>query len=666
MEEMKMKGFVKLGIGAILLLIVFSSIFYLSTYPKEVESQSIEPTSNVSGIRFHPRYWDILPCFNEDSCHINFTEDCNEIICLEDITDYLDITWDEISITGDEWKFEAEPAEGFFDNYILEQLEDMPCEGLTDGIEIECEFEVDKLKIKVKFKEGWKTEEMFKIGYKTITYVSSTNIITVVGDATCGDAEANSCGFQDIYNADKTNNYTILDTTTGAIDLDVDNLLRPTDNITIPVVLNISNLTIGSAHINITGTIFNNSVITETVIVTDNITYTTSWYWKNISMNGIDSNTSAINVSIHQSQWGCWWKSGNTEYASDCRIIIGDGSTTTWFKDNQKAILIKEGMITANGQNFIYLKRYANFIMGLVYDATNKITYNGVSFIAEDQAGIAFFRIIVGHSTYAWDIRLELYSCYFSSIQPAEIRDCRHSSNKVWNSLLDYRVSLYPNIITDTYNVVLLRGTYAVIGGTQERVEIFGTENALYDTWSGYSPSVTFKNFLIVDADYIIRPTGDIPVYIINADTNTWAINWHAASTSVIYRQYEFDLNVTDEDGVVINGATVDVNSTSDDVLCFNNVTTTGSSGGNLTQTMTIGYYNQVGGDAIYDCNPYRFIIQKTGYQTLNFTANITEKTEWVLPMIAQPTKAPLGAVIHWFGGYREVTKNPLWIIATS
>jgi len=125
--------------------------------------------------------------------------------------------------------------------------------------------------------------------------------------------------------------------------------------------------------------------------------------------------------------------------------------------------------------------------------------------------------------------------------------------------------------------------------------------------------------------------------YLINPSIEDWTISWGGTSTAKIYRQYELDLKVIDNTSADLSreivGAVVNINSTSTDTLCFNNRTTTNSTGQIDTQTITKGYYNETGDDTIYSCEPYRFIIIKPGYQTLNFTSNITDKTDWTLAM---------------------------------
>jgi len=125
----------------------------------------------------------------------------------------------------------------------LEQLTNIPIETLTDGIGVESEFEIDKIKIKVKFKDGWKTGEKFSFGYHTINYTSSSNLIRVVGDATCGNATDNVCDFDDLYNADKSGQLELMANQTGANLMNLSYQIRPTDNATIPIVFNITGLT---------------------------------------------------------------------------------------------------------------------------------------------------------------------------------------------------------------------------------------------------------------------------------------------------------------------------------------------------------------------------------------------------------------------------------------
>lgn len=68
----------------------------------------------------------------------------------------------------------------------------------------------------------------------------------------------------------------------------------------------------------------------------------------------------------------------------------------------------------------------------------------------------------------------------------------------------------------------------------------------------------------------------------------------------------------------------------------------TNSTGQIPTQTLTMGFYNQTGGDTIYSYNPYLLTITFDGYQTYMQTFNITQKEDLTLSLQVDETIADI------------------------
>jgi len=108
-----------------------------------------------------------------------------------------------------------------------------------------------------------------------------------------------------------------------------------------------------------------------------------------------------------------------------------------------------------------------------------------------------------------------------------------------------------------------------------------------------------------------------------NDTTNNWAIYNTSITTTIVAVNYTFNLKVINVDNNGIDSATVDINATRVDPECFNYKLSTNST----------GHLDQINlGDGV--CGPYFFRFVKSGYETLNFTTNITRNEDWVMPLL--------------------------------
>jgi len=141
----------------------------------------------------------------------------------------------------------------------------------------------------------------------------------------------------------------------------------------------------------------------------------------------------------------------------------------------------------------------------------------------------------------------------------------------------------------------------------------------------------TFRNIWARGFDYLISRTLGIKVnfYLINWDVDVWAFSF-GADKFIAWRQYEFDLAVTDKDGNPINGATVELKDKNGNVVFS---VKTDVNGRITTQTVSRGWYEQATGNTLNDLSPHTLTISKAGYQDYVKKFTLEAKTNWEIKL---------------------------------
>lgn len=459
-----------------------------------------------------------------------------------------------------------------------------------------------------------------------ITYDATNNIVTVTGYT-----EGVPCTFNDLWAADKAGTCTLW-TGTPTINITLTTQIKPTDEVALKIDFVLAGTSAGAGDtISITGTDKDGNAQTETLDVSaGNGTYTTTKWFKTITdvdCNGFNDGT----LTIQQGQWGILWKEGDN-FSINCRIIIGNGTTASHFGDEGKNIEFKATARTASSQFLIYLTVNAGLRFGRLVDATNKITDRGVNFILQDSASLGYGRWIgtsSGSASYIY-----LYSV--SAINPYGVAKdifyfviayIYNTPLKVWNCRFT-KVNVADGVNVDIFNYESASGIYGIVivSGTLDKITIYNT--AYLTSFSGVSKTV--RN-LYGRSNAGIRWTGSsFHSYLVNPDIDVWNIVWGIAPYNNIYRQYEFDLTVTDKNNNPINGATVTLKDKDGNTVF---TTTTDVNGQIATQTVSRGYYNQANGNTLQDYSPHTLIIEKAGYQSYSKTFTLTDKTKWELKL---------------------------------
>jgi hypothetical protein len=458
----------------------------------------------------------------------------------------------------------------------------------------------------------------------------SSNTITVTG----GTAGA-PVTFLDFWNADKAGTLS-LHARTGITAVDgaavpVTRGARPTDFVVVGgstaprlyiTVTGWSGLT--NATIRITGTNRDGASQTEDIAFTANATKYAAKYWKTVTYTQVTvfTGTGSFNYELKQGQWGVVWKLASNSFHFDARVIFGNYSTATYFTDTAKHVSLFDHAI--GGAIAVLVTTNATVTFGQLDDYATRSTSKGCSFL-------------FGASIWARGIVIDGGICYLYSCVCRALSDpAQHITvNRMWNCIVDY---CEPFTAVDTYNCIYSRCTMlrTRAGCTVNQIFVVGTGYIIGFYWS---PSVTLSNVNGATSGALSIMVGgggmaDVSAWFIDCIMNKWTFNWDESegllTNTTVYRQYTFDLKVTDKDNNNVSGATVTLKNKYGDSIF---IVSTAANGTIATQTVTRGYYNKANGSDLIDESPHTLTITKAGYQTYLKKFTLTAKITWEIKL---------------------------------
>ncbi len=449
----------------------------------------------------------------------------------------------------------------------------------------------------------------------TWTYDATNNIITVTG----GTAGAPAT-FLDCWNADKAG--TLLIVTARNINgadgapVAVTRALRPTDLYVLggaKLYITITNFT-ANGTIHIVGTDANGGALSEDIAFTGNATYNTVGFYHTVTSTQVTVFAGNFTYTFTQAQWGVVWKQGTYQYMLECRLILGDGSTTTYFIDLNKEVNFQNA-ISASYQKLISILNKATLTLGQLDDVSTKATSHGCTIVSN----LNYYPMVIDSGNAGAVINL--YSCTIICLTKyGYLGNTVNTPCKIYNCILDY-VDLYHNLAWDLYNVLSVNAPYALddCGGTGDKITITKASVAVL-LYGG--TSVTLTNITISGATTVTFQMGNAITtdkYVVNSTIDAWTFNWGAyVHTAKVLRQYKFDLKVYDSAGAAISGATVTLkNADASNAFSVNTV----ADGSIVQQTVSRGYYDKANGNTLQDYGPFTLIISKVGYMT--YTHNL-------------------------------------------
>ena len=318
----------------------------------------------------------------------------------------------------------------------------------------------------------------------------------------------------------------------------------------------------------------------------------------------------------------------NYQFEFNCKIVLGDGATPTYFNDTNKQITFLDGILTGNNQYFIEVKASATLTLGTV-GSTVYTAKDGVSILSLEQTWN--YQRIGCSSTSG---KMYLYGCTFQGW------DSTHSINimyptRVYSCLLSYTGIYFIKFIhSEIYDVILLQPYFALY-------DIYGTIDRVYHHGGGTYGVVTVGAVNVVVSNYIQNPASisSIRVFdltgslsLIDCELAAWTISWGGTSTGPVNRQYTFNVAVVDSLGNPVENA--DVTLTHSGQGGGTDYTGETPVNGSIPeQTISKGFYNQTGGNTIYPIEPYNVTVTATGYQTQTFIFNVSAPLDWRIPL---------------------------------
>lgn len=451
-----------------------------------------------------------------------------------------------------------------------------------------------------------------------IVYDAVNNVMTVTGYT-----EAVPCTFSDLWNADKAGSRQLLAPTAAAVDLSLTTQPKPTDDKALKLNLIITAFSVAGT-VTLTGKDKDNVAQTEDISITATGTYVSAKWWLSIDVGGIDC-TGTYTIEVSQSRWGVVWKSEPNQFRVDAKFTIGDYSVASWFASEDEQVTFGDIGI-AYLEILIYVNGYGHFRLGRLDDEATKRTSHGTELL--DNSGAGGHRLIYAY--LASDVGI--FNSQLSTKTGGYIYPRDTSTMKVYQSLLNNIMfesgtsTLYV-FYTTMSGQGLTYGLYQPIKENYEELTVQGYLIGLA-LWVGQGvKNAKFKanTYLVYPRDY-----GSGDSYLINVEADNWNFySWYSA-THRILRQYEFDLAVTDKDGMAINGATVTLKD-KDGNTVFS--TTTDANGLIATQTVSRGYYAQATGNTLQEYSPHTLTITKNGYQTYVKKFILSAKTVWEIKL---------------------------------
>lgn len=312
--------------------------------------------------------------------------------------------------------------------------------------------------------------------------------------------------------------------------------------------------------------------------------------------------------------WGQVSKQGNSQFYFECGLDIGDGSTETWFQDTEKQVAFWDG------GNIRYIEVFdnANFILGSLIDATDKITkdgcqltYKGSSYaIYSKKGGIVY---LYSTSIHAYDVGMQVlyadrvWNCLTSRCAMALKGDIeKYISSQ--SRLKPYGAGTYNNILVENDGSLIYLSH--ALGAT--------ISNLVGTTTSTYS-------------FYVIHVSGET-FYLVDTDLNKWTFKLRNTYDGCkIYRQYTVDIKVTDEKGNAIEGASVTLTD-KDDTEVFS--VSTAADGTITRQTMTYKLYTGNESESKMDettYSPHTLTVTADNFFFVRVIDDLDKKIDWVI-----------------------------------
>jgi len=314
--------------------------------------------------------------------------------------------------------------------------------------------------------------------------------------------------------------------------------------------------------------------------------------------------------------WGIVDKIGDYTYIIRAKIVIGDGSTWTYFKDTLKVVIFTSDVELDYHEAIFDVLRHAYFWLGEVDEdtrtghsgciiITRDVVFNSYAFTIHNRAEA---EIKLGGTVIYSEPEYELqHNLWLDDGSINKIYCCRVIGGASGIKMTKY---LDVNEVTvQDANRGWNYGTTTEWTISNVTVEYCNTGLYVYDGWS-----VTVSNSRFAKNYYTIG-TGDLATTVRLNDcwADEWKIQWSGSPSedAKVERAYTFKVKVTDKDGNAIQNALVELYDKNGN-LVFSELTD--SNGETSEHSIVSITYTST---ETIDNNPYTVKITKSGYTPL-------------------------------------------------
>lgn len=335
-----------------------------------------------------------------------------------------------------------------------------------------------------------------------------------------------------------------------------------------------------------------------------------------ITVTGYTSGTPCTFTDIYNADiaggWGVVALQGTSQFLFDCKLVVGDGSTATYFADVEKQVTFSDFFTSADA--YIKVRHSATFILGTLLDASAKTGGRGCCIIFNCNYGGSY--TVDGYDSSSI---VYLYGSTFINIGTAtylrfRLRGVDAYAHRVYCCTVtnDFQFNFCIND-TDFKWLTALSCEYLFhrSSGIIANVNVFNGVGIAY----AYSTDTTIVKNVFARGNTRIMEMSNAVVdsYLIDVDADNWLFKWSGTCSGEAYRQYTFNLQVIEEDGTAIQNATVTLTD-KDDTEIFS--LSTDANGDIAEQTVSRGYYDQAHGDTLQDYGPFTLTVEKANFET--------------------------------------------------
>jgi len=339
--------------------------------------------------------------------------------------------------------------------------------------------------------------------------------------------------------------------------------------------------------------------------------------------------------------WGVCDYKGEGVFFMDCMLQVGDGYTSTYFKDVKKVVV----WTSAPGVgyiNSIYIKSQVDFQLGEVSDVAKKQTYDACVFHVTRDNGVS--RLFYGSGN---NISRKIYGLTVVSenLYASAVWVFAYSDTVLWNcNFVNYA---QPKISgdADLFNITVMGGSDVVKGKAMDG----GVGSPTIDDFVAFNlrrvgdfyltnQDVKVNNLKIRSNDHGIQPvTFNKEMTLLDCELDLWDFYMKGVGEEGKFlRKYTVNIHVTDKNGANLSGVNVVCQDKNDNEV-FN--VNTDAQGDIAEQEVTYQRWYKLAtgwrGEGEADLySPHSFIVSKDGYETLEIDAiTLSEPVKWHLEL---------------------------------